>query len=87
MLPQPHITDHALIRWMERVHGIDMATWRKLMVGELQAALDAYDGARPTETAAFVLSPTGDKVVTVLGPGHEVSIFHRRGVVLARVAD
>jgi hypothetical protein len=87
MLPQPHITDHALLRWLERVHGLDIPTWRELMVGELQEALDAYDGTRPADAHAFVLSPTGDKVVTVLAPSHEASFFYRRSVLLARVGQ
>lgn len=84
MIPEPHITDHALLRWMERVHGIDVRTWRKLMVEDLQAALAAHDGQPQSNCAAFILSPTREKVVTVLGPGQEPDFNHRHTIAVAR---
>ncbi|WP_407529414.1 hypothetical protein [Methylobacterium oryzisoli] len=60
------ITDHALLRWMERRHGIDVEMWRRLMADELRASLDAYEGECETGRPCFVITHQG-RVVTVLG--------------------
>lgn len=51
----PEITDHALLRWMERVHGVDVATWRALMRAELEASMEAYDGREDLTVPGFVV--------------------------------
>lgn len=84
MLPSPHITDHALLRWMERVHGVDIETWRRLMLGDLRDALDAHDGRHVPGRAAFILSPTGESVVTVIGPEQAPSRHQSRSIAVAR---
>ena len=86
MLPSPHITDHALLRWLERVHGVDVEMWRTLMQQEIREALDAYEARACPGTAAFILSPTGDKVVTVIGAGQSQSPFQPHTIAVARVA-
>lgn len=58
------ITDHALLRWMERVHGVDVEAWRSLMRTEIQDALGHYEGARGVGEVGFVIS--GQRVVTCL---------------------
>lgn len=63
----PEITDRALLRWMERVHGIDVEGWRALMRAEVEDALRAYEGRRHQSEAAYVVN--GPRVVTTLGPG------------------
>lgn len=35
------VTDHALIRWLERVHGIDMEFFRRACAAECQHIIDA----------------------------------------------
>lgn len=65
------ITDHALLRWMERVHGVDVETWRALMQAELIASLEAYDGRGDPSAAGFVVC--GQTVVMVVSPGCRTS--------------
>ena len=70
----PAITDHALLRWMERRHGIDVDMWRQLMADELRASLKAYEGECAPGRPCFVITTQG-RVVTVLG---DVSWMTRR---------
>lgn len=65
MIPTPTISEHALLRYMERIHGIDMPLWRSLMQSDLDASLAAYQGRHSRGQPAFVLSSTG-RVLTVL---------------------
>lgn len=84
MIPSPHITDRALLRWMERVHGIDVKSWRHLMLGDLREALDAHDGCHVPGRAAFILSSTGERVVTVIGADQDPSPYQTTTIVVAR---
>ncbi|MBB2965178.1 hypothetical protein [Methylobacterium sp. R2-1] len=63
----PEITDHALLRWMERVHGIDVDGWRELMRAEVEEALQAFDGRPDASAASFVLRD--QRVVTLIRAG------------------
>lgn len=63
----PEITDHALLRWMERVHGIDVEGWRALMRAEVEDALQAFDGRPDASAPSFVLRDR--RVVTLIRPG------------------
>ena len=67
-------SDHALLRWMERRHGIDVDMWRQLMTDELRASLKAYEGECAPGRPCFVITTQG-RVVTVLG---DVSWMTRR---------
>lgn len=60
-----HITDHALLRWMERVHGVNVEEWRRVMRSELEASLAAFDGRPRPGSPAFIVSPS-NRVVTVI---------------------
>lgn len=31
---EPHVTDHAVVRWLEHVHGLDAADVRREILGE-----------------------------------------------------
>lgn len=31
---EPHVTDHAVVRWLEHVHGLDLADVRREILGE-----------------------------------------------------
>ena len=89
MIPTPHITEHALLRWMERVHGVDVAAWRALMEADIREALDAYSARRRAEVGeagAFILTGIGDRVVTFISADQLPSHLHNRTVVVARVA-
>ena len=79
----PAITDHALLRWMERVHGIDVEGWRELMRQELAASLEAYEGECQPGASAFLISPD-QRVVTVLADGQRANL-HRENVCVPRV--
>jgi len=57
-----HITDHALLGWMERRHGLDIPTWRNLMRDEAEAAVRRFHPTMQPTGSAFVVSAEG-KVV------------------------
>ncbi|MCP1550687.1 MULTISPECIES: hypothetical protein [Methylorubrum] len=63
------ITDHALLRWMERIHGVDVEGWRALMRDEVTASLKAFDGRLIPRAAGFVMAE--GRVVTVLDDGQK----------------
>lgn len=67
----PEITDHALLRWMERVHGVDVEGWRALMRAEVAEALQAFEGEHRPGLPGFVIA--GPRIVTVIGPGQKPS--------------
>lgn len=79
-----HITDHALLRWMERVHGVDVQEWRRIMRSELEASLSAYDGLPRTGQPAFIVS-AANRVVTVIAAGQRPS-QKEQGCAVPRVA-
>ena len=56
-----HITDHALLGWMERAYGINVAEWRRVMRSEAEAALRQFEPTLQTGSS-FVVSAQG-KVV------------------------
>lgn len=77
------ISDHALLRWMERAHGVDIEMWRNLMRDEVNAALSAGRRRRTMVGPCFVMSPDAAKVVTYLGDDTPVSPFGN-GVAIPR---
>lgn len=82
----PRITDHALLRWMERVHGVDVEAWRSLMRDEVRGALDVAGRTRAGCGPAFILSEDGGHVVTFIAAGQQVSPF-RTGIGIARSVE
>lgn len=82
MIDRPIITDHALLRWLERCHGVDVEWFRARMEEEVAASLAARpkDQPEPTEACRFVVDD--NRVITVLPPGmrlkksKRVSGFH-----------
>lgn len=62
------ITDHALLRWMERAHGIDVDTWRRLCREDADDALASYDGAEAIYGPAFLVTGDG-RVLTYVNEG------------------
>jgi len=82
----PRISDHALLRWMERAHGVDVDAWRELMRQEVQASLDAAGLERVETGPAFVIAATGAAVVTYLPEGFDLSPFGM-GVGIPRRAN
>ena len=67
-LPVYRITDHALLRWLERVHGVDVDWFRAQLHHEVQQSVMNYgEIVEGDGSAQFLLD--GDAVVTVLRPG------------------
>ena len=68
MTPTLTISDHALLRYMERFYGVDTAAWREAMQSDLEASICAYQGKHAPGQQAFILTSMG-RVVTVLDGG------------------
>lgn len=64
------VTDHALLRWLERIHGIDVEGFRAELRAEVTASLAAYGVRRGREEGLFVID--NGTVITVLAPGQRV---------------
>lgn len=57
------ITDHALLRWLERVHGIDVDGFRQRLHDESKPYLDA--GAKAWTRGGATYIARGGRLVTV----------------------
>lgn len=79
----PEITDHALLRWMEREYGVDVEAWRAMCQAEAQASLDAAGLRRVKVGPAFVVSSDGTAVVTYLPEGWPLNVC-KDGIGIAR---
>jgi len=66
--PTAAVSDHALLRWLERVEGLDIADLRARIARSAEVGL-AY-GASIVVVAGGKLILEGDVVVTVLRPHH-----------------
>lgn len=76
----PTITDHALLRYMERVHGIDIAALKAdLLNGPLVNAIKAGATAMKTQEGTFVIN--GSSVTTFLGSDMRPKRRTKRGLV------
>ena len=81
--PRTHVTDHAVLRYLERVRGVDVEALRR----EIGRAVDRAAGMGATgaviEGYAYkiVQGPDGAWVVTVrrAGPGPDIRTGHKRG--------
>ncbi len=60
------VSDHALVRWLERRHGIDMEGFRQQLAAEVRHV--AGSGAYSLKTDACTFVFRGDTLVTVLEP-------------------
>jgi hypothetical protein len=62
------ISDHAVLRWLERVHGVDIEFFRQQVLDEVERAVLAFgDQDAVGDASSFVIE--NNVVVTVLGPG------------------
>ncbi len=62
------VSDHAVLRWLERVHGIDVDHFRAEILAEVERSVLAMGDADAVgDASSFVLD--GSVVVTVLAPG------------------
>lgn len=79
------VTDHALLRWLERIHGIDVEGFREMLQAEATAALRAYGVERGDEDGTFIID--NGTVITVLAPGQVIShLPGRSGFGVPRLA-
>lgn len=77
------ISDHALLRWMQRKHGIDIEAWRNLMRDDVAASMEAYDGRAARCGPAFLIDTDGNAVVTYVTSGWPISPIPGRIAVTA----
>ena len=62
------ISDHALLRWLERVHGVDVEFFRQQLLEEVERAVLSFgDQDAVGDASSFVIE--NNVVVTVLAPG------------------
>ena len=69
------ITDHAVLRWLERVHGVDVEGFRQQLLSEVEAAavVGGAIGKRFTLKRAegnYIID--NDTLITVTPPGQRV---------------
>jgi len=67
-----HVTDHAVLRYIERIHGVDVEALRGELLGR---ALRAHEAAERIGGGSYVINSdglrmrvVGQSVVTVLTP-------------------
>jgi hypothetical protein len=63
-----HVSDHALIRWLERFGGVDMDFFRSHISGLVKEAIDAGATSVTIDGYVYTLSPKKRTVITVLEP-------------------
>lgn len=78
----PRISDHALLRWLERAHGVDVEGFRRMMAEEVALSMQAEGLRRVRHGPAFVVSADGECIVTFLSEGQQLSPFHN-GIAVA----
>lgn len=73
--PRTIVTDHALLRYLERVQGVDVEAVRCLMAINVDRVLDRAEDIRPMPMATGVILEgfeyclTNGRVTTVMRPG------------------
>lgn len=60
-----HVSDHALLRYMERRFGIDVDGFRQLLIAEAGDILDTGARAAVVNGLVFVVNPSGNILTTV----------------------
>jgi len=78
-MPRPAkvgITDHALVRWLERVHGIDVEAYRSLLMHEVRPYLEAGCSGFPINGGRGVAH--NGVLISVMEPGQGAS--HASGI-------
>lgn len=67
-----HVTDHAVLRYIERIHGVDVETLREelrqMAVRGAQAAETIGGGEYAIKTGEMTLKVVGCNVVTIVAP-------------------
>lgn len=77
--PIPRVSDHALVRWLQRRYGLDVEAERKKIDAMAAPAIAAGALTLKVEGVSFVLR--GGRVVTTLENGmHSISKTEERAV-------
>jgi hypothetical protein len=64
------VSDHALIRWLERAHGMDMQSFRRQLADRVRGAAQAGATSIVIDGFTFVLK---DGVLVTVVPGKKIS--------------
>jgi hypothetical protein len=78
--PRLRVSDHAIVRYLERVGGFDIDGLRAQITARLQTAADAGAASIRVEDHVFILGddPTGPVVVTVIDKPCDAEGHQRR---------
>ncbi len=68
-LPEISVSDHALIRFMERVNGVDVENIRCTIREMVRSAIDAKAMSITIDGFCYTLDPNRRSVISVLAPG------------------
>jgi hypothetical protein len=82
-----HISDHALLRYMERRFGIDVDGFRRLLEAEAGHILDAGASVAVVDGLEFIVNPQGTVITTVRPAKSMISrqqCMHKRASMRAR---
>lgn len=74
--PRHHVTDHAVVRYLERVHGVDVEGLRRRIGRRVDLAV--HLGASGAIVDGFVYRVEAGRVVTV-APHRQPALSTRRG--------
>ena len=87
MTDRLHITDHALLGWMERAYGVNVPEWREIMRSEAEAALRQFEPTLTPTGSSFVVSAEG-KVVGYCEDGFRSAYLNgRKPIFVPRPSD
>jgi hypothetical protein len=76
------VTDHALIRWLERVHGVDVDRFREYIASLTQDAINLGATSIQIDGFLYVLNPARRSVVTIFTPEQRKNrLPHLRGTL------
>lgn len=67
--PDIDVTDHAVVRWIERVGGIDIGELRRTIAAEVRPYINAGAYSAAVAGVRFVLDPRTRAVITVMTEG------------------
>lgn len=71
------VSDHAVVRYLERVYGVDVKSIRKRIADATEDARKAGASAKISNGVRYCLSPSG-KVTTITGPDAPMTNRGRR---------
>lgn len=66
--PRHTVSDHALLRYLERAHGVDFEQLRRELGRRIDAAVDGHDGAIAVNMDGLTFRIAENHVVTTCWP-------------------